>query len=111
MHKITFSEYQSLSADTRIYPEKFQVIYPSLGLSGEVGEVLELVKKALRDENGTFSDERLSKLHKELGDIMWYLAAVCEDLGFDLGEVATANLEKLKSRKERDVLGGSGDER
>jgi NTP pyrophosphatase (non-canonical NTP hydrolase) len=111
MENLTFKEYQLLSSDTRIYPEKFKVIYPALGLSGEVGETLELVKKALRDENGEFSAERLEHLHKEIGDIIWYLAAICEDLGFDFGVVAQQNLDKLRSRKDRGVLSGSGNDR
>jgi NTP pyrophosphatase (non-canonical NTP hydrolase) len=111
MENLTFKQYQELSSDTRIYPEKFKVIYPALGLSGEVGETLELVKKALRDEDGNFSDERLTNLHKEIGDIIWYMAALCEDLGFDFGTVAAQNLEKLQSRKTRGMLSGSGNDR
>lgn len=111
IENLTFSDYQQASADTRVYPEQYKVVYPSLGLSGEVGETLELVKKALRDEGGNFSEERLEKLHKEIGDILWYIAALCEDLGFDMGAVAAGNLEKLQSRKERGVLAGSGDNR
>lgn len=111
MESITFDDYQEQSAATRIYPDEFKVIYPALGLSGEVGEVLELVKKALRDEKGEFSEDRRINLRKELGDVVWYLAALCDDLGFDFSEVAGGNLEKLQSRKDRGVLSGSGDNR
>lgn len=108
---LTFSDYQKLSEETRIYPDEVSITYPALGLSGEVGECSELVKKALRDENGHFSQERREKIFKELGDVMWYLAALSADLGFDLGDIAQGNLDKLMSRKERGVLSGSGDNR
>jgi len=108
---LSFTEYQNMSADTRIYPSEVKITYPALGLSGEAGEVAEQVKKALRDDGGQFTPERREALKKEMGDVLWYLAALCDDLGIDLGEVAQMNIDKLQSRKERNVLSGSGNDR
>ena len=87
------------------------IIYPTLGLVNEAGEFAGKVKKIFRDQGGvmTSSDERALKA--ELGDVLWYLTQLCTELGLTLEEVASANLEKLKSRQERGVIGGSGDER
>lgn len=108
---LTFNEYQSASAETRIYPVEHQVVYPALGLCGEAGEVAEKIKKVLRDSGGVISDEKREELKKELGDVIWYLAALAGDLNLDLGEIAQMNIDKLQSRKQRGVLSGSGDNR
>ncbi len=109
---LSFDEYQRRSAETAVYPEAGRnLAYPTLGLAGETGEVAEKVKKVLRDHGGTVSEETRAALRKELGDVLWYVAALCRELRLDLGDVAAANLEKLFSRKERGVLRGSGDER
>ncbi len=109
---LTFSEYQSRSAATAVYPGIGKnLAYPTLGLAGESGEVAEKVKKVIRDQGGEVTDETRKALRKELGDVLWYVAALCRELEIDLGDVARENLEKLLSRKERGVLHGSGDER
>jgi NTP pyrophosphatase (non-canonical NTP hydrolase) len=86
-------------------------MYNALGMNGEAGEVAEKIKKLARD--GRPSDEAAFRagVCKELGDVLWYLAACARDFGFTLEEVATANLDKLASRKARNVLSGSGDDR
>lgn len=85
----------------------------ALGLAGETGEVMEKIKKIIRDKNGVFSPtpEDLEELKKELGDVLWYLSALAFYNGIDLDDVARANLDKLKSRKERNKIHGSGDNR
>jgi len=103
-----FNTYQALAKRTAIYPRAHQIIYPTLGLCGEAGEVAEKIKKALRDKNGLFDRQALLK---ELGDVLWYLANLSADLDIPLDDVARANLEKLADRACRDVLGGEGDER
>lgn len=103
--------YQEGAAKTAIYPETVKYIYPTLGLCGEAGEVAEKVKKVFRDKGGVFSDEVKEEIIKELGDVMWYLAALASDFGIDLNDVAQRNLDKLNSRKERGVLNGNGDNR
>lgn len=82
-----------------------------LGLVGESGEVAEKFKKILRDKDGKISDEDRAELLKELGDILWYVNAVAIQLDSDLEEVASKNLDKVLSRKERGVTKGSGDNR
>lgn len=93
------------------YPEKgertnTEIAYLTLGLTGEAGEVAEKIKKAIRD--GQFDSEQVAK---ELGDVYWYLGQLCIFLGKKPSEVIQMNYDKLASRKQRDVLGGSGDER
>ena len=113
---ITFDDYQQLTATTAIYPEAGSgsaqaLAYVALGLVGEAGEVANKVKKVLRDSNGEVSDEVREALVGELGDVMWYLARLATELQTSSGNVAQENLNKLLSRKERGVLGGSGDQR
>lgn len=85
----------------------------ALGLAGETGEVMEKIKKMIRDKNGVFSPtpEDTAELKKELGDVLWYLSALAFYNGIDLDDVARANLDKLRSRKERNQIHGSGDNR
>jgi NTP pyrophosphatase (non-canonical NTP hydrolase) len=106
------SDYQELSRRTATYPGAGEnLVYPTLGLAGEAGEVAEKVKKLLRDDGGVMSDERRAALAGELGDVLWYVAQVATEAHLDLEEIAQANLDKLLSRKERGVLSGSGDTR
>jgi NTP pyrophosphatase (non-canonical NTP hydrolase) len=102
---MNFNEYQKLARSTAIYPEEYKVIYPALGLCGEAGEVAEKVKKNIRD------GKSLDGVGLELGDVLWYISALADDLGVTLEEVAQANVDKLTSRKERNMIGGSGDNR
>lgn len=85
----------------------------TLGLAGETGEVLEKIKKMIRDKDGVFhpTPEDIAELKKELGDVLWYLSALAFYNGIDLDDVARANLDKLKSRKERNKIHGDGDNR
>jgi NTP pyrophosphatase (non-canonical NTP hydrolase) len=106
------SEYQELSQRTATYPGAGDnIVYPTLGLAGEAGEVAEKVKKLLRDDGGVMSVERREALAGELGDVLWYVAQVATEARLDLEEVAQANLDKLLSRQRRGVLSGSGDAR
>lgn len=94
-------EYQKLSARTLIDTPGFEIpdreillVWNALGLAGEAGEVAELAKKAIFHRHGVDKE----KFKKELGDVLWYLSALCTQLGLDLSEVMTANIEKLKVR-------------
>ncbi len=109
--KSGFNAYQVAARKTAIYPETAKVVYPALGLAGETGEVCEKIKKVIRDGNGEFTDERRQEIAKEIGDVMWYMAALASDLGLSLGDVAVMNIEKLLSRMERGKLHGDGDNR
>ena len=107
-----FSEYQTRSRATAVYPDAGNnIVYPALGLCGEAGETAEKVKKAIRDDEGTLTEERREAIAAELGDVLWYVAQLATEAGLDLEELAEANLEKLASRQRRSVLHGSGDTR
>jgi NTP pyrophosphatase (non-canonical NTP hydrolase) len=106
------SDYQERSRATAVYPGAgANLLYPTLGLCGEAGEVAEKIKKMVRDDAGVLSPERREALAKELGDVLWYVAQLATEAGLDLDAVAAGNLDKLLSRRERDVLRGSGDDR
>lgn len=86
-------------------------LYPVLGMLGEAGEVAEKVKKILRDGNFEIGEEERLLLLKELGDVQWYIADTAQELNSSSAEVAQINIDKLKDRRERKVLQGSGDNR
>lgn len=107
-----FNDYQKKAWETAIYPRKKNNLeYPALGLGGETGEVLEKIKKIIRDDNQEITDEKRQELKKELGDVFWYLAAIATELNIELEEVINLNIKKLNSRKQRNQLHGSGDNR
>lgn len=83
--------------------------YPALGLCGE--EVADVVKRVQRDDRGRLTPERRAALSRELGDVLWYAAALATEAGLDLAEIAQANLAKLADRSHAGVLRGEGDER
>ncbi len=104
--------YQKEARKTAVYPDVGNnLIYPAIGLAGETGEVMEKIKKMMRDDGNRLNDERREMIVKELGDVMWYVANLAAEIGVSLSEVAEKNLEKLRSRKERNVLHGDGDDR
>ena len=108
----TLQAYQEISAQTAIYPNKGNnMSYPALGLCGEAGEIANKVKKIYRDHDGVLTDEYREILSAELGDVLWYVAAIASELGVSLGEVAMSNVDKLTDRKARNKLGGDGDKR
>ena len=82
--------------------------YLGLGLAAEAGEVASLLAKAVRDNEGVVDRVNLSK---ELGDIMWFVVLLCGYYGIDPDNVLQRNIDKLESRQQRNVIGGSGDER
>ena len=110
---MTFDEYQKQALTTVITSgdELKDTLHWILGITGESGEIAEKVKKIIRDKDGVFSPESKTEIAKEIGDVLWYLAVLAEQLGASLDDIAAINLAKLKSRKERGVLGGSGDNR
>lgn len=112
---MTLDEYQSGARRTALYPKEARVLYPTLKLAGEAGEVAEKLGKLMRDEGWTpgtpLTSAQTEALSKELGDVLWYVANLAADLGLELGAVAHLNLEKLASRQARGVLHGSGDDR
>ncbi len=106
------NDYQRESRKTALYPEVgSNAIYPTLGLVGEAGEVADKVKKILRDNKGVFDKYSKDAIKFELGDVLWYISQLSSELGYELDEIASSNLEKLKDRKARGKISGSGDSR
>lgn len=107
-----FQEYEARAIETAIYPASYAIVYPAIGAANEAGELLGKVKKMIRD--GHLDP---ASLHAEIGDVLWYLAALCRDLTEEYGAVysldgaAHNNLTKLADRAERGKLSGSGDNR
>jgi NTP pyrophosphatase (non-canonical NTP hydrolase) len=107
-----FQDYQRESRKTwhEIHTDH-AIVYPTLGLTNEAGEVAGKIKKIFRDKSGQISAEDREALKYELGDVLWYLTQICTELDLTLQEVAAANLEKLFSRQARNKIHGEGDNR
>lgn len=126
---MNMNDYQDLAALTAVYPgagtgNDAAVSYVGFKLAGETGEVLEKIAKyrwrgdpipedfqafgTEQDRRDTFIREMVKK---ELGDALWYIAAMAYEHGLRLEEIAAANLSKLAGRAERGTLKGSGDDR
>lgn len=110
---LIMDDYQARALTTAIYPGRGEVMglaYAALGLAGEAGEVANKVKKILRGDR-PLDETAKAVISKEVGDVMWYLAAVADELGVSLGEVAESNLAKLAARAEQGTIKGDGDDR
>ena len=108
---MNFNEYQKLARSTAIYPEEYKVVYPALGLWGEAGEVAEKVKKTVRGDTSLNDGIIRGNIAHELGDVLWYVATLADDLGFDLETIAKWNVDKLQRRMESNKIKGDGDNR
>ena len=107
-----FNDYQTKSRKTAKYPAIVHaVIYPTLGLVNEAGEVAGKIKKVFRDKDGQISAETRDALKAELGDVLWYIAQVATELDLTLDEIAEYNITKLYDRLERGKIRGDGDNR
>lgn len=112
MNTETFAIYQRESRKTwSEIPTDHPIVYPTLGLTNEAGEVAGKIKKIFRDKGGQITAEDREALKQELGDVLWYLTQICTELDLTLEEVAGANLTKLFSRQARGALYGNGDTR
>ena len=90
------------------YPEE-EWLFPVLARG--MGPILESAKKTFRDDEGAVSDARRGKIKAGLKIVLNVLAEYAIENGTTLAKVAQANIDKLKSRQERGVLKGSGDNR
>jgi len=116
MRSLTLNEYQLYAENTwtgKLPRTEMGRVYLALKLAGEAGEAAEKCGKLVRDKNGLMdiSDEDGHALALELGDVLWYLSVLAGELGYTLDEVADLNIQKLRDRKARGVLQGSGDNR
>ena len=107
-------DYQARAAQTDFTTNDdpvFSRMYLSMGLAGETGEVVEKMKKVVRNAGGEVSGEKRDEIKKELGDVLWYLSQLARSLGISLNDVAETNLQKLADRAARNVLKSEGDSR
>ena len=95
---LDFNDYQKIAKTTAIYPEQYKITYPALGLVGEAGEVANKVKKIVRDGEDNMPSDWKEQLASEIGDVLWYCAALASDLNMSLGVIAAQNKEKLEAR-------------
>ena len=103
----SFDAYQEAARKTSFCPPEHKITYPAMGLTGEAGELANKVKKLMRGD--TNRDELIDGIKAEMGDILWYLSALADDIGVNLSDVASDNIAKLASRHARDTLRGAGD--
>ena len=109
---MTFREYQLKAKESAHFPEKESAfIYTALALMGEAGEVAEKIKKIWRDKNKLVDASDREEIKKEIGDVLWYLSQLADQLDIDFDDVAQTNLDKTHSRLTRNVISGSGDNR
>lgn len=96
---MNFSQYQTAAVSTRAknLDADMNLAVLALGLTGEAGEVADIIKKIVGHKH-PMGVEGKQKLLMELGDVMWYIACLSESLGFDMADVAQANIEKLQAR-------------
>ena len=103
--------YQQVAKTTAIYPREQAIIYPTLGLTGEAGEVANKVKKIIRDDGNKINESLVQEISAEIGDCLWYVALLADDIGCKLSDIANDNLLKLANRMKNGTLHGSGDKR
>ena len=109
---MNFKDYQQKAKHTAKYPVIGQgVIYPTLGLANEAGEVAGKIKKIFRDKEGMITDSDREALKAELGDVLWYLSQVATELNLVLDDIAEYNIAKLLDRQARGKIQGEGDNR
>ena len=84
------NDYQVAAMATAVYTEYVGLAYTSLGLAGEAGEIANKVKKIYRDNDGELTRQAQADLMDELGDVLWYVAALATEIGYDLDDVAAA---------------------
>lgn len=117
---MNIKEYQTIIEETSIYPKQIGLAYCAMGLTGEAGEVADKIKKLYRDQQlhtldaaaeMVLIDEHKYDIAKELGDVLWYVTAMANEIDMDLSEIMEINYTKLIKRRETNTLHGSGDNR
>ena len=105
---LTLDTYQEQAKVTAVYPDDKAVQYLIAGLAGEVGELASLFAKHWRADQEWLD---YSEVAAELGDVLWFITLLADEVGYDLSEVAENNLDKLADRANRGKLKGNGDNR
>lgn len=105
---MTMNDYQTQAMSFRL--PTANKTYALLNLAAEAGEVCSLVAKFIRDGD-QYPEEFKKNLEKELGDVMWMVAAIASDHNLSLSSICETNITKLTERKARNTIGGSGDNR
>ena len=108
---VDFNSYQRSASKFAIYPPQHKLIYPALGMASEAGEVANKVKKLIRDGEDTMPHDWKEQLASEIGDVLWYCAALASDLDMSLSVIAKQNKDKLEARLKKGTIQGSGDKR
>ena len=111
---MNFDDYQKLSdrtADFSGRPGDYPLMYCSMGLAGETGELIEKIKKVVRNDNGELSAEKRELIKLEIGDVLWYLSQIARITDISFQDAAEANVKKLADRRERGVIRSEGDTR
>jgi len=106
---MTLNEYQIEAMKFANYD--LRILYPVIGLAGETGEVAEKIKKWMRTKRKHLNEDERNEIAKELGDVLWYITALSNDLNLTLDFIACTNLNKLTDRKKRGKIYGEGDNR
>ena len=104
---LTMDAYQEQAKATAVYPYEKADQYLIAGLAGEVGELASIFAKVWRGDGNL----KFPHAAAELGDVLWFVAMLAKELGYDLSDVAQNNLNKLADRANRGKLKGSGDNR
>lgn len=120
---MNFNEYQKKAQTTAQFPTDITLhvstyyenplpwIYPAIGLAGETGELLNKLKKVIRDNEGVITENMNMMIIDEIGDVMWYIAMLCNTLGYDMDIVMNRNVSKLAERMKNNTIKGNGDNR
>jgi len=109
---MTFNNFQERAMGLPLlWQPEYGLSVVGLGLAEEAGEVAGKIKKCFRDNKGDVSEDKRIEIAYELGDVLWYIAATCQELGLTMDDVAELNCQKLEDRNQRGVLEGSGDHR
>lgn len=83
-----------------------------LGLTSEVGEIADKLKKQIRDRpNEPLDAKQILEIQKEIGDVLWYLARLNDHFGLSFQDTMQINIDKLTKRLTSNKIKGSGDNR
>lgn len=97
------NEFDYYQTQARRYAKYRSSTYPFMAIAEEVGELVGPVAKQVR-KHGSIHGVDKSAAQSEVGDVLWNLAAICDELGLSLGDCASHNLVKLNEREEQGTI-------